>query len=164
MWELRARSVVYSLQHALKLYIDEKGSAIYQRTLEKTFSCQNYLYTAISLPSISPETSGKCSARVTMQEVDGEAFESVAFWHRPPHCVLELLITTGDACAAFQLIGWQRRGQQVGEMVIPDCPQLQVLENKKWSVLHVTVHFQFSLEAAALCISVRQRYSLLLDR
>lgn len=66
-----------------------------------------------------------------MQEVDGEAFEGVSVRHRPPHCVLELLVATGDAGAALQLIGRQRRGQQVGQVVVPHCRQLQVLEERE---------------------------------
>ena len=82
----------------------------------------------IICPLDSPEAGGEGSASVAVQEVDGEALEGVSVWHRPPHRVLELLVATGDAGAALQLVGRQRRGQQVGQVVVPDCQQLQVLE------------------------------------
>ena len=56
------------------------------------------------LPSCSPEAGGKGSPGVAVQEVDWEAFEGVSVRHRPPHCVLELLVATGDAGAALQLV------------------------------------------------------------
>lgn len=62
-----------------------------------------------------------------MQEVDGEALEGVSLRHGPPHRVLELLVAAGGASAALQLIGRQRRGQQVAEVVVPHGGQLQVL-------------------------------------
>lgn len=65
-----------------------------------------------------------------MQEVYGEAFEGVSIWHGPPHGVLELLVAAGGASAALQLIGWQRRGQQVAEVVVPHSGQLQVLQER----------------------------------
>lgn len=60
------------------------------------------------LPIGSPEARSKGSASIAVQEVDGEAFEGVSVWHRPPHCVLELLVATGDAGATLQLISGQR--------------------------------------------------------
>lgn len=64
-----------------------------------------------------------------MQEVDGEAFEGVSVWHGSPHGVLELLVATGGASAALQLIGRQRGGQQVAKVVVPHGGQLQVLHS-----------------------------------
>lgn len=63
-----------------------------------------------------------------MQEVDGEAFEGVSVWHGSPHGILELLVTAGGARAALQLVGRQRRGQQVAKVVVPHSGQLQVLQ------------------------------------
>lgn len=57
------------------------------------------------LSTCSPEAGGKGSTSIAVQEVDGEALEGVSVWHRPPHCVLELLVATGDAGATLQLIG-----------------------------------------------------------
>lgn len=76
----------------------------------------------------SPQAGGKGPASIAVQEVDGEAFEGVSVRHCPPHCVLELLVATGDASAALQLVGRQCRGQQVAEVVVPHCRQLQVLQ------------------------------------
>ena len=78
-------------------------------------------------PSRSPEAGGEGAACVAVQEVDGEALEGVSVGHRPPHRVLELLVAAGDAGAAFRLVGGQRRGQQVGEVVVPHRGHLQVL-------------------------------------
>lgn len=58
-----------------------------------------------SNPHDSPEAGGKRSASVAVQEVDGEAFEGVSVRHRSPDCVLEFLVTAGDASAALQLVG-----------------------------------------------------------
>lgn len=66
-----------------------------------------------------------------MQEVDGEAFEGVSIWHGSPHSILELLVAAGGASAALQLIGWQRRGQQVAKVVVPHSGQLQVLQGRE---------------------------------
>lgn len=82
------------------------------------------------LSTSSPEAGREGSTSIAVQEVDGEAFEGVSVWHRPPHCILKLLVATGNAGAALQLIGRQRRGQQVGQMVVPHCRQLQVLEER----------------------------------
>lgn len=51
------------------------------------------------------EAGGKRSTRIAVQEVYGETFEGVSIGHCPPHGVLKLLVTTGDPCAALQLIG-----------------------------------------------------------
>lgn len=79
------------------------------------------------LPLSSPQAGGEGSASVSMQEVDGEAFEGVSIRHGSPHRVLELLVATGGAGATLQLVGWQRRRQQVAKVVVPHGGQLQVL-------------------------------------
>lgn len=81
-------------------------------------------------PISSPQAGGEGSASISMQEVYGEAFEGVPIWHGSPHGVLELLVAAGGASAALQLIGWQRRGQQVAEVVVPHSGQLQVLQER----------------------------------
>lgn len=63
-----------------------------------------------------------------MEDLGGVALEGVTVWHGRPHRVLELLVAAGNAGAALQLIGPQRRGQQVGQAVVPHGRQLQVLE------------------------------------
>lgn len=79
-------------------------------------------------PLSSPQAGGEGFASVSMQEVDGEAFEGVSIRHGSPHRVLELFVATGGAGAALQLVGWQRRGQQVAKVVVPHGGQLQVLQ------------------------------------
>ena len=66
-----------------------------------------YFQTEPSGPSCSPEAGGEGAAGVAVQEVDGEALEGVSIGHRPPHCVLELLVAAGDAGAALHLVGGQ---------------------------------------------------------
>lgn len=74
-----------------------------------------------------------------MQEVDREAFEGVSVWHSPPHGVLELLVAAGNSGAPLHLIRRQSRGQQVAEMVVPHCSQIQVLEQtRRLEILHHT--------------------------
>ena len=63
-----------------------------------------------------------------VQEVDGETFEGVSVRHRPPHSILELLVTAGSPRAALQLVRRQGGGQDVGQVVIPHCGQAKVLE------------------------------------
>lgn len=53
----------------------------------------------------SPQAGGEGSTSIAVKEVDWEAFESVSIRHSPPHCILELLVATGDAGATLQLIG-----------------------------------------------------------
>lgn len=79
----------------------------------------------------SPQTGGEGSASVPVQEVDGKAFEGVSIWHGSPHGILELLVAAGGARAALQLIGGQRRGQQVAKVVVPHGGQLQVLQGRQ---------------------------------
>lgn len=76
----------------------------------------------------SPQAAGEGSARVEVQDLGGVALEGVTIRYGCPHSVLEFLVATGNAGAPLQLVGPQRRGQQVGQAVVPHGRELQVLE------------------------------------
>lgn len=76
----------------------------------------------------SPQAAGEGSAGVEVEDLGGVALEGVTIRHGCPHGVLEFLVATGNAGAALQLVGPQRRGQQVGQVVVPHGRELQVLE------------------------------------
>lgn len=63
-----------------------------------------------------------------MEDLGGVALEGVTIRHGRPHRVLEFLVATGNAGAPLQLVGPERRGQQVGQALVPHGGQLQVLE------------------------------------
>lgn len=77
----------------------------------------------------SPQTAGEGSARVEVEELGGVALEGVTIRHGSPHGVLEFLVAAGNAGAPLQLVGPQRRRQQVGQIVVPHGCHLQVLED-----------------------------------
>lgn len=79
-------------------------------------------------PLRSPQAGGEGSARVEVEELGGVALEGVTIRHRSPHGVLEFLIAAGNAGASLQLVGPERGGQQVGQVVVPHGRHLQVLE------------------------------------
>lgn len=114
---------------------------------------------------ISPEAGGKRSAGVAVKEKYGETFESVAVCHRPPQSVLKLLTTTGDTSASLQLIGWQRWGQQVGQMVVPHCGQFMVLRERGGVHRHTLympfLHKKLLMSSCFtfLCSEIRKRIS-----
>lgn len=76
----------------------------------------------------SPQAAGEGSAGVEMEELGGVALEGVTVRHGSPHRVLEFLVAAGDAGASLQLVGPERRRQQVGQVVVPHGCHLQVLE------------------------------------
>lgn len=76
----------------------------------------------------SPQTAGEGSAGVEVEELGGVALEGVTIRHGSPHGVLEFLVAAGNAGASLQLVGPQRRRQEVGQVVIPHGCHLQVLE------------------------------------
>lgn len=85
---------------------------LYSRTLEKERdACHHEVFTSsnrlkgFSTTLGSPEAGGEGSTSIAVQEVDWEAFEGVSIRHRSSYCVLELLVATGDAGAALQLVG-----------------------------------------------------------
>lgn len=99
-----------------------------------TFKHHVYIWNNRFVPLNSPQAGDEGSAGVSVQEVDGEAFEGVSVGHRPPHRVLELLVAAGDAGEALELVGWQRWGEEVGQVVVPHGRQLQVLEDRSQSL------------------------------
>lgn len=81
----------------------------------------------------SPQAAGEGSAGVEVEELGGVALEGVPIRHGSPHGVLELLVAAGNAGAALQLVGPQRRRQEVGQVVVPHGCHLQVLEESESS-------------------------------
>lgn len=79
----------------------------------------------------SLEAGGEGSASVAVQEVDGESFKGLSLGHSPPNGVLKLFVPTRDAAAALHLIGRQGRGQEIGQVVVPDRRQLKVLDHHR---------------------------------
>ena len=63
-----------------------------------------------------------------MDKLDGETFEGVSIRDCPAHSLLELLVTHGQARGVLQLIGCQRRAQDVAQLVVPVRAQAQVLQ------------------------------------
>lgn len=79
-------------------------------------------------PPGSPQAAGEGSACIEVEDLGGVALEGVTIRYGCSHSVLEFLVATGNAGTPLQLIGPQRRGQQVGQVVVPHGRELQVLE------------------------------------
>ena len=64
---------------------------------------------------------------ITVNQLDGEAFEGMSLGNCTAYRLLELLVPSGHAHTSFQLVGGQGRGEEVAEVIVPHRSQTQIL-------------------------------------